>query len=109
LTYLSNGLGQHTVLLFSLKKFQKAEKNFQNFKILGDNEFFSAGLVAFISGWGITNVTRRIISAKLKTLKVEVIDKNFCRRRIYGIKHFHICAASIHRALNEAVCDVSNV
>ncbi len=45
----------------------------------------------------------------MKTLKVEVIDKNFCRRRIYGIKHFHICAASIHRALNEAVCDVSNI
>jgi hypothetical protein len=57
----------------------------------------------------LTNITRRIFSTKLKTLKVEVVDTNVCRRGTHAFKYFHICTASITRALNEAVCEVSDI
>jgi hypothetical protein len=57
----------------------------------------------------MTNVTRRTLSAHLKTLKVEVLNIKFCRRQSHSFKNYHICTGSINRSLNEAVCEVSNI
>jgi hypothetical protein len=57
----------------------------------------------------MTNFTTETLSEKLKTLKVEVLDTNECRLVIAEFKYFQICAASINRTLNEAICDVSNI
>ncbi len=57
----------------------------------------------------MTNLTTGMVSAILKTLKVEVLDTNDCMRGSHVFKYFHICTASINRTLNEAVCNVSNI
>jgi hypothetical protein len=70
---------------------------------------FLAGLHAFISGWGATNITIKGVSARLMTLKVEVVDTNDCRQKSRQFQNYHICTASIARVINEALCYVSNI
>jgi hypothetical protein len=67
---------------------------------------FSVGLRAVVTGWGLTNFTHQIISAKLKMLDVLVVDSNICRRKFPPFGNYHICTRGINNILNEATCRV---
>jgi hypothetical protein len=67
------------------------------------------GLDCVIAGWGISNISHKIIPAKLQALQVEIDDWNMCKRRWGGhIQNFHICAW-VPRTLNKGACYVINL
>jgi len=68
----------------------------------------SVNLDALIAGWGTTNLTLKLMSTKLKVLKVKTVDWNVCYKIFSNVQNYHICSAAASMGLNQAVCKVCN-
>jgi hypothetical protein len=64
-------------------------------------------MLAFTAGWGLTNITTKSLTGKLKVLTTEIVDSKICRLQWSYFQSYHICTGAINKVLNEAACFVS--
>jgi hypothetical protein len=55
----------------------------------------------------MTNKSVRLVSSRLKVLKIDVLDSNICKKQFPSFKNHHICTGMLDRALNHAACEVT--
>jgi hypothetical protein len=79
---------------------------FQKIKLLNYNQTFLVGLPVVIAGWGMTNKSTRLVSSRLKVLKLDVVDSNICKKKFPSFQNYQICTGMLDRVLNHAACEV---
>ncbi len=69
---------------------------------------FLAGMVSFVTGWGFTNQTAKILPNKLQALEVKIVDWKLCNtKRKKKILEWHICAGLPIKF--KSTCQVNNL